>query len=230
MGPRPQGRGRAPGSRLRPAPLKAAQNHRPAHARLESTADAGLRSLFEEAAKVPAPSAEEQAQLLQLAGSGDEAARERLLKTKLAMVGRLAAARVEKGLPFGDLVQEGSIGVMGAIDYFQASGRDDFDAFAAEQAAAQMDAALESEAEAVREAQQMVEAAHQYEAAEMRLARDLGRAPTPSELAKKLEWTRQRTDQIGEMVAEARRLHDEELLQYLDPDAVEIEGEENQDG
>jgi DNA-directed RNA polymerase sigma subunit (sigma70/sigma32) len=179
---------------------------------------------------VPEPSAEEQAELLQRASSGDEAARERLLKTKLAMVGRLAAARVEKGLPFGDLVQEGSIGVMGAIDYFRASGRDDFDAFAAEQAGAQMDAALESEAEAVREGQRMVEAAQQYEAVEMHLARDLGRAPTPSELAKKLEWTRQRTDQIGEMVAEARRLHDEELLQYLDPDAVEVEGEENEDG
>jgi RNA polymerase sigma factor (sigma-70 family) len=179
---------------------------------------------------VPQPNAEQQADLLERASSGDEEARDTLLKTKLEMVGRLAAARAERGLPFGDLVQEGSIGVMGAIDYFRASGRDDFDTFAAEQAGAQMDAALESEAEAVREAQQMVEAAQQYEAAEMRLARDLGRAPTPSELAKKLEWTRQRTEQIGEMVDEARRIHDEELLQYLDPDAVQIEGEDDENG
>src|SRR5919204_48707 len=146
MGPRPQGRGRAPGSRLRPAPKRAA-----------------------EADKRP-----------------------------------LAQA--------------------------QASGRDDFDAFAAEQVGAQMDAALKSEAESVREAQLMVEAAQQYEGAEMALARDLGRAPTPAELAKKLEWTRQRTDQIGEMVDEARRIHDEELLQYLDPDALEVDDEEAEDG
>jgi DNA-directed RNA polymerase sigma subunit (sigma70/sigma32) len=196
----------------------------------ETTVDDGLRSFFEEAARTPQPSAEEQAELLRRAGGGDEAARATLLKAKLGMVGRLAAARAEKGLPFGDLVQEGSIGLMGAIDYFQASGRDDFDAFAAEQVGAQMDAALESEAESVREAQMMVEAAQQYEGAQMALARDLGRAPTAAELAKKLEWTRQRTDQIGEMVDEARRIHDEELLQYLDPDAVEIDDEEAEDG
>ena len=230
MGPRPQGRGRAPGSRLRPAPKRAAEADKRPLAQAQTTADSGLRSFFEEAARVPQPSAEEQVELLQRAGSGDEAARATLLKTKLGMVARLAAARVERGLPFGDLVQEGSIGLMGAIDYFQASGRDDFDAFAAEQVGAQMDAALKSEAESVREAQLMVEAAQQYEGAEMALARDLGRAPTPAELAKKLEWTRQRTDQIGEMVDEARRIHDEELLQYLDPDAVDITDEEAEDG
>ena len=98
---------------------------------------------------MPQPSPREQAELLERAGSGDEPARATLLKSKLALVGRLAAARVGKGLPFGDLVQEGSIGLMAAIDYFQASGRQDFDAFAAEQVAAQMEAALESEAESV---------------------------------------------------------------------------------
>src|SRR5919201_7037485 len=230
MGPRPEGRGRAPGSRLRPALKKVARPAEDVSVRSQPTGDEGMRSVFEEAARVPKPNAKEQAELLQRAASGDEAARATLLKTKLSMVGRLAAARAEKGLPFGDLVQEGSIGLMGAIDYFQASGRDDFDAFAAEQVGAQMDAALKSEAESVREAQLMVEAAQQYEGAEMALARDLGRAPTPAELAKKLEWTRQRTDQIGEMVDEARRIHDEELLQYLDPDAVEIDDEEAEDG
>jgi len=193
-----------------------------------SAADAGLRSLFEEAARVPRPSARQQADLLRRASSGDEAARDTLLQTKLAMVGRLAAARVERGLPFGDLVQEGSIGLMGAIDYFQASGRADFDAFAAEQVEAQMEAAIKSEAESVREAGLLVEAAQQYELAQMALARDLGRAPTPSELAKKLEWTPQRTDQIAEMVADARRVHDEELLRYLDPDAAEVDEEEDE--
>ena len=177
---------------------------------------------------MPRPSARQQADLLRRASSGDEAARDTLLQTKLAMVGRLAAARVERGLPFGDLVQEGSIGLMGAIDYFQASGRADFDAFAAEQVEAQMEAAIKSEAESVREAGLLVEAAQQYELAQMALARDLGRAPTPSELAKKLEWTPQRTDQVAEMVADARRVHDEELLRYLDPDAAEVDEEEDE--
>jgi DNA-directed RNA polymerase sigma subunit (sigma70/sigma32) len=225
MAPRPPGRGRAPGSRIRPPRIagtsKAAATSN--HNSPQQAPETGLRSLFEEASLAGHPSAEERARLLERAGAGDEAARDILLKTKMEMVGRMAAARTERGLPFGDLVQEGSIGLMGAIDYFHRSGRADFDAFAEEQVAAQMEAALESEAAAVREANLVVEAAQQYEDAEMALARDLGRAPTEAELSKKLNWTAQRTSQIGEIVDEARRLHDEELLEYIDPDALDGE-------
>ena len=151
----------------------------------------------------------------------------------MEMVGHMAAARSERGLPFGDLVQEGSIGLMGAIDYFRSSGRSDFDSFAEEQVAAQMEAALENEAAAVEEAELVVEAAEKYENAQMALARELRRAPTEEELAKKLEWTAERAAQIGEIVDEARRLHDEELLQYLAADALDAETalpEEDKDG
>jgi RNA polymerase sigma factor (sigma-70 family) len=226
MAPRPQGRGRAPGSRTRPARGEHDTN---SGGRALGAVETGLRNLFQEAARVPKPSREEQATLLRQAGAGDEEARATLLKANLALVGRLAAARVDRGLPFGDLVQEGSIGLMGAIDYFEGSGRSDFDAFAEEQVAAQMEAALASEASAVREGQQLVEAAEQYEAAEMALARDLGRAPNEDEISKKLEWTPERTSQIAELVNEARQRHDEELLQYLDP-ANDEHDEEEQDG
>jgi RNA polymerase sigma factor (sigma-70 family) len=227
MAPRPQGRGRAPGSRFRPARGK---RDGTSSSSPPGTAAEGLRILFEEAARVPKPSPEERARLLRRAGAGDEGARDTLLKTNLALVGRLAAARLERGLPFGDLVQEGSIGLMGAIDYFEGSGRSDFDAFAEEQVAAQMEAALATEAEAVRDGEQLVEAAQRYEAAEMALARDLGRAPNNDELSKKLEWTPDRTRQIGELVSEARQRHDEELLQYLDPESLDEDEEEEEDG
>src|SRR5436309_1719828 len=78
MGPRPQGRGRAPGSRLRPALQRTVQVERaarpPAASPALSAADAGLRSLFEEAARVPRPSARQQADLLRRASSGDQVA------------------------------------------------------------------------------------------------------------------------------------------------------------
>src|SRR5207237_7562720 len=156
MAPRPQGRGRAPGSRLRPASKPGSNNH---IREREQRSEPGLRSLFEEASGVTRPDAVEQARLLDKAGLGDEAARDTLFKTKMEMVGRMAAARSERGLPFGDLIQEGSIGLMGAIDYFRGSGRSDFDSFAEEQVAAQMEAALENEAAAVEEAELVVEAA-----------------------------------------------------------------------
>jgi hypothetical protein len=49
------------------------------------------------------------------------------------------------------------------------------------------------------------------------MRRELGRNATNAELAEKLEWTEQRTEQIGRLVDDARRRHDEELLDYLDP-------------
>src|SRR5437764_12052408 len=114
MGPRPQGRGRAPGSRLRPALDGSGRTEPSALTRPESDADAGLRTLFEEAARVPQPSPREQAELLERAGSGDEPARATLLKSKLLLVGRLAAARGGKGLPLRALGPDRSVGSMGA--------------------------------------------------------------------------------------------------------------------
>jgi RNA polymerase primary sigma factor len=178
---------------------------------------------------VPEPNKQEQGRLLERAGAGDEGARDTLVKTKLELVGRMAAARTERGLPFGDLVQEGSIGLVGAIDYFAHSGREDFDAFAEEQVAAQMEAAIASEAAAKLEAELLVEAAGQYEAAELLLARELRRVPTDAEIGQKLEWTPERTAEIAAMVGAARRLHDEELLQYVDPDLIELEEQDLQD-
>ena len=86
-----------------------------------------------------------------------------------------------------------------------------------------MDAALAAEAAAVREGEQLVAAANDYERTEILLRRALGRAPTDAEIAQKLEWTVERTRYIAEVVADARRRHDEELLAFIDPDSVDIE-------
>jgi DNA-directed RNA polymerase sigma subunit (sigma70/sigma32) len=68
-----------------------------------------------------------------------------------------------------------------------------------------------------RAAAQLVEDAEAYERAEISVRREKGREATREEIAEKLEWTPERTARLGEMVKEARRRHDEELLQYLDP-------------
>jgi DNA-directed RNA polymerase sigma subunit (sigma70/sigma32) len=86
-----------------------------------------------------------------------------------------------------------------------------------------MDAALAAEAAAVREGEQLVAAANDYEKTEILLRRTLRRAPTDAEIAQKLEWTVERTRYIAEVVADARRRHDEELLAFIDPDSVDIE-------
>ncbi len=76
---------------------------------------------------------------------------------------------------------------------------------------------------------QLVEGAEAYERAEISVRKDKGREATNQEIAEKLEWTPERTSLLGEMVKEARRQHDEDLLQYLDPERLleEIEGSDD---
>jgi RNA polymerase primary sigma factor len=144
------------------------------------------------------------------------------------MVIRLAGERGDQGMSVADLVQEGSIGLVEAVREFARSGESSFDSFAEARVAAHMDGAIAMEAASVRDAQLLVAAATDYERTEILMHRELGRGPSEAELAEKLEWTVDRTRYVAQVVADARRRHDEELLTYVDPDAVEIEDDDDE--
>jgi RNA polymerase primary sigma factor len=165
----------------------------------------------------------EEIALLKRAALGDRASEDRLVAAHLAMVIRLAAPRGEQGLSVADLVQEGSIGLVQAVRSFAGSGQSDFARFAEEKVGAQMEAAIATEAAAVRDAQLLVAAATDYERAEIVVSHELHRTPTEAELAEKLEWTVERTRYVAQVVAEARRRHDEEMLAFIDPDAIDFD-------
>lgn len=179
-------------------------------------------------ARANAPlAASEERQLLERSATGDGASQERLVAAHLGMVIRLAEERDGKGLSIPDLVQEGSLGLVEAIRSFAGTGEIDFTRFATQKAGEQMDAAIDAEAAAVRDAQLLVTAASDYERTELTLGRELKRSPTERELAEKLEWTVERTRYVAEVVAEARRRHDEDLLAFIDPDAVgDLDGDD----
>lgn len=168
----------------------------------------------------------EQEQLLERSGLGDRASQERLVAVNLGLVIRLAAAREEQGLSMPDLVQEGSIGLVEAVRSFTTSSGSDFGSFAELLIARQMDAAIAAEAAAVRDAELLVTAATDYERTELLMRRLLERAPTEDELAEKLEWTVERTRYIGHVVADARRQYDEEMLEFIDPAAIDFDDDE----
>jgi RNA polymerase primary sigma factor len=186
--------------------------------------DAVLRDVRTHAQLNPPLDAAEERRLLELAARGDKASQERLVAAKLAMVVRLAEARDDKGLSVPDLVQEGSVGLVDAVQSFLRSGTEDFDVFAEQKVAAQMDAAIAAEAAAVRDGELLVAAANDYERTELLLRRELHRAATTAEIAEKLEWTVERTQYVATVVADARRRHDEELLEFIDPDAIDFDG------
>ncbi len=168
----------------------------------------------------------EEARLLRQAALGDQRSQERLVEANLGRVIRLAQARAGQGLSVPDLVQEGSIGLVEAVRSFTDTGHGDFAAFAETCIGAQIDAAIALEAATVRDAELLVAAATDYERTELVMRRLLHRAPTEAELAEKLEWTVERTRYVAQVVADARRQHDEEMMRFIDPEAIVIEDEE----
>lgn len=188
-----------------------------------------LRDLIRQAEALGPLQGVEERRLLQRAALGDQASHDRLFAAHLPMVVRLATARGDKGLPVPDLVQEGSIGLVEAVRQFADSAETDFVPFAESRVAAQMDAAIEAEIAAVRDAQLLVAAASDYEKADLIMHRLLHRAPTPAELAEKLEWTVDRTLYVAKVVADARRRHDEELLAFVDPASIDFDDDERAD-
>jgi len=172
----------------------------------------------------------DEARLLQLAGLGDRASQDRLVAAHLERVVRLAATRGEQGMSVSDLVQEGSIGLLEAVRTYADSRESDFAQFAEARIASQMDAAIAAEAAAVREGELLVAAATDYERAELVMKRELHRDPTAPELAEKLEWTVDRTLYVASVVADARRRYDEEMLALIDPEAIDLDDDDDEPG
>jgi DNA-directed RNA polymerase, sigma subunit (sigma70/sigma32) len=187
---------------------------------------AALRELVDHVKMTRPLQAGEEERLLGQAAMGDRGSEDRLVAGHLDMVMRLAGTRGGQGFSVADLVQEGSIGLVEAVRSFARSGESDFARFAEEKVGAQMDAAIAAEAAAVRDAQLLLAAATDYERTEIVMRYELHRAPTEAELAEKLEWTVDRTRYVAQVVAEARRRHDEELLSFVDPDAIESDDDD----
>jgi DNA-directed RNA polymerase sigma subunit (sigma70/sigma32) len=185
--------------------------------------DAVIRDLRRQAFSTPPLQDAEAARLLEQAARGDGASQDRLVAANLGMVIRLAEQRREKGLSVPDLVQEGSLGLVEAVKTFSTSGQASFMRFAETKVGQQMDAAIDAEAAAVREGELLVAAATDYERTQLLLRRELQRDATEAEIAEKLEWSVERTRYVAQVVAEARRRHDEELLAFIDPDAVDVD-------
>ena len=139
----------------------------------------------------------------------------------MSLVSELARQRTGRALAEDDLVQEGSLAALDAVDSFTGEPAG-FEAYVRERVGARMDAALGAEDTAVKETDLIVAAAIDFDRAEYVLARELRRKPTSLELAARLGWSAERVESVRELVEEARRRHDEELLQYLEADRLDL--------
>src|SRR5881392_3788925 len=115
-----------------------------------------LRELHQAVQATPPLKSGEVDRLMERATLGDLASQERLVAANLAMVLRLAETRVDRGLPVGDLVQEGSLGLLEAVRTFATDGGADFGAFAERKGRQEMEAALAVGTATGREGQLLV--------------------------------------------------------------------------
>jgi DNA-directed RNA polymerase sigma subunit (sigma70/sigma32) len=172
-------------------------------------------------ARYPPLSNDDEHRLLATQGAERDAANRRLIEHNLHLVFEAAHARKRKGIPFDDLFQEGTVGLISAVEHYKPADGP-FHARLVEVIAATMDDVVAQTQEAQRNDEAFVVACRLLESAQRLLSGRLGRPATPAELAKLLQWEEARVNIILAMLAGATDLHDKELLQYLD----DLEGEE----
>jgi RNA polymerase primary sigma factor len=120
--------------------------------------------------------------LLKAARRGDHGARARLVECNLPLVRRVAARYRDFGLPFEDLVQEGAIGLMDAVDHYDPSRTVPFEAYARFRIRRAMRNALTDQARLIRLPKQIVERRRALQGAEARLLA-AGKSAEPGALA-----------------------------------------------
>lgn len=122
--------------------------------------------------------------LLRAAKLGDRAAREQLATTHLGLVRSVAYSYRDFGLSFDDLVQEGAIGLLTAIDHYDPDRGSSFETYARFRIRRAIRNSLTEKARLIRLPKQVVERRRTIEQAEARLAAAAGgRTPSPAEIA-----------------------------------------------
>ena len=166
-------------------------------------------------ARYPRLSNDEERRLLNSQGAARDDANRRLIEHNLHLVLEAAQARKNRGVAFGDLFQEGTVGLISAVEHYK-PGDGAFHARLVHVIAATMDDVLAQTVEAQRNDEAFVVACRLLQSAQRLLSGRLSRPATPAELAKLLQWEEARVNVILGMLGEARDLNDQELLDYID--------------
>ena len=180
--------------------------------------------------------AKEEQRLAIAIGHGDLEARDTMVRANLRLVVNIARGYTGKGLGLQDLIEEGNLGLLRAVEGFDPSMGTRFSTYASYWIKQSIKRALINSAKAIRIPAYMVELLSKWRRASNRLSDELGRNPTPEEVARVLGLPRKKlpiikkailiynltpqTDQaeigwsLGEMIMDERtRSPDEELLE-----------------
>jgi len=130
--------------------------------------------------------AAEEQQLAAAIGQGDARARDRMVRANLRLVVNIARGYTGKGLGLQDLIEEGNLGLLRAVEGFDPAMGTRFSTYASYWIKQSIKRALINSAKTIRIPAYMVELLSKWRRATARLSEELGRTPTPEEIARVL--------------------------------------------
>ena len=130
--------------------------------------------------------ADEEKSLARLIAVGDTAARDRMVRANLRLVVNIARGYTGKGLALQDLIEEGNLGLLRAVEGFDPNMNTRFSTYASYWIKQSIKRALVNTAKTIRIPAYMVELLSKWRRATNKLNDELGRPPTPEEIAKLL--------------------------------------------
>ena len=155
-----------------------------------------VRMYLKEIGKVPLLSAEEEIELAKRMEEGNEAAKKRLAEANLGLVVSIAKRYVGRGMLFLDLIQEGNLGLIKAVEKFDYRKGYKFSTYATWWIRQAITRAIADQARTIRIPVHMVETINKLIRVSRQLLQELGREPQPEEIAEKMDMSVDRVREI----------------------------------
>ena len=161
-----------------------------------------VRMYLKEIGKVPLLSAEEEIELAKRMEDGDEAAKKKLAEANLRLVVSIAKRYVGRGMLFLDLIQEGNLGLIKAVEKFDYHKGYKFSTYATWWIRQAITRAIADQARTIRIPVHMVETINKLIRVSRQLLQELGREPSPEEIAEEMNMPVDRVREILKIAQE----------------------------
>jgi RNA polymerase primary sigma factor len=158
--------------------------------------DDPVRMYLKEIGKVPLLSAEEEIELAKQMEKGSERAKQQLAEANLRLVVSIAKRYVGRGMLFLDLIQEGNLGLIKAVEKFDYTKGYKFSTYATWWIRQAITRAIADQARTIRIPVHMVETINKLIRVSRQLLQELGREPTPEEIAEQMDLSVDRVREI----------------------------------
>ena len=158
--------------------------------------DDPVRMYLKEIGKVPLLTSEHEKELAERMAEGDEEAKTELVEANLRLVVSIAKRYVGKGMFFLDLIQEGNLGLMKAVDKFDYTKGYKFSTYATWWIRQAITRAIADQARTIRIPVHMVETIHKVSRYQRQMLQELGREPTPVEIGEKMGMSAEKVREI----------------------------------